>query len=1630
MAGLYVSDATKTALGISKTGTQKTTRQMLGLDADPAAEALKAAQNTALTKGMTAGVGTDLAATRTNALSKANALTFDRSAQEQAINAQTDLEAQQQRERLARQFGIDAGGAQSGASQRAFEDLESGVLATKANTRTQLLQMEGDQLRANLASVGSIYSQMSDVDLAAEAQRLAATQAAGQQLSQDEQNLLTAYQAVGQQGVSEQQAAEAATMGAAQRTALTAETSREDLNAAMARATQQGQLTGMFVDPATKASLETLQSKAQTFDQGIASRQMTEAEAAGGAQRTALIAQTSREDLNAAIARATQQGQMTGSYVDPQTGVSLQTLQAQAQQAELTGKIGGQAFSIASVIGPAGWKDLVAKSTSGQLTTAEQSALLSKVSAAYKQMTGVDPTPEQMQQLWYGQTITTPASQTEAARATGVQESLAEAQLTGEYGKNKTETLAAKQQAVDALNAAMARAVQNGQMTGKFVDPEDKTATPLSTLQAQLQTANIDLQKAQLAMQGQQFLTEQTGRVNGGGPVSAAEFGISTTGNLVNGQLTPQGNENYSKLVAALNAAGIQATDAQIKQMLGGTSVAFAMGATLAARAQGAVVTQAQQKIDNEKALNDANLALQRAEQSGVAGKDPVTGRDIPTLQAEIQRATLALQKGELTGTVDGGAMSAADLGIDIQGMSQFDAFFTLQGELDSRGLMKDKTTEEIQSMILTLMSGNTIQVAGTQTLAAKLQEANIALQRAEQSGVAGKDPVTGKDIPTLQAEIQRAQLALQQQTETNRQTEARAGITGTIATTAQDLGVNVASYKGANGTLSTAGVLALQKAFYAKFGRIPTADEQNALASGQGITVEGGKTLAAREVSVAEKSQAATEAVQKGQLTLAQQQELARQREAQATATGQWQTQLTPLQLGVDPSQWMGANGQPDLDAFFNWVGENDDTWNAVEESFRSIMGRDMSIDEINAIVRGQTINGTYAPTLAKQQLDNEKESADNAAAIARAEQSGLLWDPETKQNVDTLQKKQVDLQTRQTAIQEQQQAWQQKMDLANQTGYVAVGNNGVIGAADLGVDTQYLKQMPAADRVNTNEAQRIKSAYKTLTGNDLTLSQLSTLLDGTTINTGKEIRVETAAARAQREQTEMSWSEVSGKIGQAKTEAARQFDQTLADRTDLTEAQVGQIQASIRQADTELQNNFINATSEQQLKWAELLGEGYSSGSVNAKTLGVTLPANPPNTWDQATRDNVTNTVTQAFKAMTGKNPTAAELNTILSNGSAAVTGSPTMAAKALAAQVSTQELERQTDVYKFSQQYGLDNKQLTQAITEQDRQYNLSAKQVANAYQLDQQKFSEAKAEAMATLTGKIGVNGQLSATDLGVALPAGSYYTWDNDQLTQVANDIKTTFKTLQGRDITGSELSAILQGGNVGVNATYTMGAKEFAAQQAEIANRYGLDVKQFAEASEQFDKQYTMNNRNALLQLVGAANIDANGNVIIDTTKPLETTDYQKYQDALADYNKTEGQRDLVWQKFIYNNSSEQKVTGQEMVNRGLLPENWRQMTNDAIVAEYYKRTGFAIAPDQVERLKSGTSTRDLAAGQIQTQIPAMSNNDIATMSDMINGHSAAVASANSATGWSSLAGSIIGQTVSAVATEKLSAAL
>jgi len=1512
MTNLFVPNGTAAALGLPAAKKKKTVAGMLGYEEDPAAAALRDTQNQTLTAGMAYQPAQDTSGLRQQATQQASQLGWDRAALESTLIGETDREAQDARERMARQYGIDPGGSQSGMSQRAFETLEGQVIGAKADIRSQLLQREGEEKRANLASTQGLYAALSADDLAGAASRLQASQAAGQQLSQDEQNLIAAYQTkraaeTDQAGLTGQYTDDAGNV------VDTLAKQKQDFDMLVAK-------RGYVNTPVNFASLgvdklQDLKQPEETQEQWLARIELTENDLRSALYQRGIewdsLPMTTRsalmagETVNIAMvpgAQALAEGELTGTYQGEETLAKIQQdINKILAEAELTGLYEGS--DTLTAIRDQFERDITEAALTGTYNDADTLAAIRQRAELALAEAGVTGQYEGQDTL--------------AAQQQAFEQAITEAEVTGMY--EDTDTLAALQQNFNQL-------VEQAGLTGMFED-----APTLEKLKQDYE---------QLLGMG-----EVTGYVET--PMNLTSLGLPG----LSGLDSMQEGETIDQWHARIDL-----TDADLKTALG------------------------LRGVDWDSLPVSTRQALMMGQTVNVPMR--TVGQQDVDIREEDLASQIQLRLGELTGLMynpDGTPMT------DLDG----NQLSTLSGQLAT---LNQRLEEAKLSGTLTLTTGEDVE-----TLQSQLQEAQIEIQTAEIG-------------------LKRTELA-QTQFQFLTQATGQIAVDGTLS--AEDLGVDTTGVLKADGTIDMARFDQLEPALSAALRAIGMDPEDLSdgeilsLLRGESIKTEATQTLAAKQLAVTTAAQlvqnrqadaklaldaqiaeaAATgwwdtvatleqmrynlsDQLERDEMNLKWTQQLSNQANEQASLTGVYGGGSIALNdLGFDKIRYNpdGTIDEAELDKFFMIA-------DSLVQRFQARAGRQPTEAEVQALIRGQQVDLEGTRTIAQQQLDLQD-------AIQRAQLTGTMIDPVTGKNIQTLQAEQ---QTFDQQLEQQKLDFDILMQAAAQTGFINLGTGGVITAQDIGVDTTYTSKLNPAELMATEEWGRLKDRYLALTGQKLGDAQAISLLRGESLDTGLEdIRVQTVSARQADRQLDIQEGTALGSLYGQQTEAARQFDEQLALQTNLSTAEVAKIYADIEIADREMNQAVFEFASQSSLQFAELFGGlADGGGSITADQLGVAslekmIPGETMDQWfvrvDQqgAARDALRATLTQLRE-----NPTEEDIASLLQGGSMAVSGRKTMGALALASQISEQNLNRATDIMKFSEAHELDKDRFNQAVAESDRNYALTAKQVAQDFGLETDRFLLAKTQLDAELGGRLGFEGELKLSDLRVEAPkrtgevtlsdigfspedvaavavAGPSGTWTakpgmagqfqdlmsavqkyiNDNgitgvtvgqvlggapLKQGVEDaeyqqarvqyqtrVLNNFSMLAGRSPTADELESILAGEGVAIESTPTFAREQWLDTVNQYADAYGMDRSKFTEAIRQFDKNYEISEASNYAQLFGTDQDDP----------ALHTIEYQKYLDAKGEFETTEEKRDTIWTNMLRGFGKPKDVTIDSLIS-------------------------------------------------------------------------------------------------------------
>jgi hypothetical protein len=916
--------------------------------------------------------------------------------------------------------------------------------------------------------------------------------------------------------------------------------------------------------------------------------------------------------------------------------------------------------------------------------------------------------------------------QTLDAKALAFTQSIQEAALTGQYNGTQTQ-----QAQLQQLQSDIARAEQTGDFQGAQTLQAQRDA-----LQAEIQRAGVEIQKAAQTQDQFRFLTQQTGQVGGGGPTSAAQLGLDIS-QAFNPDGTPN-NQAQFELIDQLEAMGITMNQDQFEDFVNGGQVQLNTAPTLAAQDQ----AFRQQLAKEQQLLTETNDAMQRALAQGQAtGQfiDPVTGKPMQTLQAEIDRANISLARTQVatqaaqwfteqTGVVGGtSALKASDLGLDLTGLTNADGtpnnarYQELVDQVGSFGFGLDA------QQFNDLLAGKSVDVAMTPTIAAKqlgiqqgdlkirqdqqaLVEVNAKLQRAiDQGNATGQfiDPVTGDTQDTIQQE------------QLNLQAEIQRG----------------------------------------------------------GLQID------------------------QERVDLARLQEQHRASEAQAQITGKFTQNIGADTIGLDLSAVNNPDGTANL-AALNAISDQ------ITASFQNAVGRDPTPEEMAAIVNGQQVPLPATETLAKALQDNQ-------IAINNARLTGDL------NGAATLEQQQLDLQEE-----------LQNAQLALQESELFGGTQGIsadtLGIADQ-VDALFDAQGNFTGTVNGFNAivSSIESEFERLMGRKATGGEVQDILDGKSVgarDTLAQQQLDQQGAQFGQEQDlrrELATGLIN--IGGQFTESldrlgfdetARQFDESLLAEVEAAAAAAGLDQQQVELAMAELNHKILSDTralsADIAQNWANITGTtGFGDEPMSAQDFGVDLSGFDPGLDDASlAQTQEASLLADSYEAMTGRRPTQAEVVDILRGNTITVQGAPTRQSREFAMNITQQNMDRMNQYAAIAQEHGLDRDMFEQAKSQADKEWARITLDVGTQVGLTAPDQWQVRKHIMDSQVADAIANGE------------------------DPANIIATA--ALDYEEATGDSQANFYR-----ANALFDQ-QFGFAAQQ--IADQRGMDADTFKRASEQADR--------------------------------------------------------------------------------------------------------------------------------------------------------------------------------------------
>lgn len=518
------------------------------------------------------------------------------------------------------------------------------------------------------------------------------------------------------------------------------------------------------------------------------------------------------------------------------------------------------------------------------------------------------------------------------------------------------------------------------------------------------------------------------------------------------------------------------------------------------------------------------------------------------------------------------------------------------------------------------------------------------------------------------------------------------------------------------------------------------------------------------------------------------------------AEQTGEYVQLLTAADFGVDVSSYYNQKtGQiTDLAQFYRVA----DTFAA---KFQSVYGRAPTTAEANELIRGEQVP-LKTKTLESGRLELQRVQMETDAAIERARLSGTVTDPDTGFSVATLE-------ARKLALDKQLQ----EADRTGQFVQLATAEDfGIDVASYYNKDTGKVTDLAQFYRVADMFAANFKAVYgrdampleaqalirgekvpvkmQTLAGKSMSLDEGRQVFEqameaadrtGSIVDplTGKQQL--TVQAQAQRDAVDLEKQGLTQEAARLQ-ETSRQFNLELMQRVkeqarehDLNEqqtaAQVANIYAGIEQSKKELTQRATEFFATNTRLMADMMGTSAGSGKMSLQALGLKAGS----ASEAMVKD--------AFQSAMGRAPTSGETYSLMMGTEITVTGSPTLAARQLAAQVSSDQMELAAQSSQIARAHDLDVRKFEAAMDQYDQDYALQSKELANRYGLDQQKF-------------------QLASQELQV-------------RKAQINED------QAQGR-----------------ISLTQAQAQLNQAALDSSRA--YSLDSAKFKEASEQFDKQF------------------------------------------------------------------------------------------------------------------------------------------------------------------------------------------
>ena len=251
-------------------------------------------------------------------------------------------------------------------------------------------------------------------------------------------------------------------------------------------------------------------------------------------------------------------------------------------------------------------------------------------------------------------------------------------------------------------------------------------------------------------------------------------------------------------------------------------------------------------------------------------------------------------------------------------------------------------------------------------------------------------------------------------------------------------------------------------------------------------------------------------------------------------------------------------------------------------------------------------------------------------------------------------------------------------------------------------------------------------------------------------------------------------------------------------------------QTTAAVSKIYAEIGNEKLRTSADVAAIWAGLTGETGQPGTITAADLGIDLDdADLASAFLGGGDAGKRVAISESYFAMTGQRPSDEQINSILGGGGVEVESMPTMEARKLAAQVTSDNMERAAKYKSIAEQNGLNRDQFEQAQKEYDDQWALTTGDVAGQFGLDQGKFTMA--------------NFDLEAYESKLNL--------DTTLEPQVRNELLTNFKRQKAEEFDNP--AAFLE--------AHSLFRDTVGNQRMDIATKRNMDADAFANASRQAD---------------------------------------------------------------------------------------------------------------------------------------------------------------------------------------------